>query len=237
MDKILIIIPTYNEAHNISLLINKIINLNNNYHILVVDDNSPDGTSKIVESIDYIYTHLIKRKGKLGLGSAYCEGYKYALKNNFNKVIQIDADMSHDPNDIPLLVNESKNYDLVIGSRYINGIRIMNWPISRLLLSYFANLYSRIIIGFPILDNTGGFKCINTNLLAQLNFDNITSEGYSFQIEINFLAWIKNFKIREVPIVFTDRMVGDSKMSKKIIFEAIYMVPLLKLKKIFKLIN
>jgi len=232
MKKTLIIIPTYNEKDNIEKIINKIFNLNKDVQILFVDDNSPDGTSDIIKSFNSLNINLITRKAKLGLGSAYIEGFNWAINNNFDYVVQMDADLSHNPKDISKLTQKTGEFDLIIGSRYINGISIVNWPLSRLILSYLANLYARLIIGIPILDVTGGFKCISTRLLKQINLNNIKSEGYSFQIEVNFLAWIHNFKIKEVPIVFTDRTKGESKMSKKVIFEAIYMVPYLFFKKI-----
>ena len=232
MKKTLIIIPTYNEKDNIEKIINEIFNLNKDVQILFVDDNSPDGTSDIIKSFNSLNINLITRKAKLGLGSAYIEGFNWAINNNFDYVVQMDADLSHNPNDISKLTQKAGQFDLIIGSRYINGISIVNWPLSRLILSYLANLYARLIIGIPILDVTGGFKCISTRLLKQINLNNIKSEGYSFQIEVNFLAWIHNFKIKEVPIVFTDRTKGESKMSKKVIFEAIYMVPYLFFKKI-----
>ena len=237
MEKILIIIPTYNEAMNITVIINNILSLNKDYDILVIDDNSPDLTYDVVKQIDSKFLKILKRKNKMGLGSAYCDGFKYGLKEGYDKIIQIDADLSHDFKDIPQLLKYSNDYDLVIGSRYIDGVRVINWPISRLFLSYFANLYSRFIIGFPIYDSTGGFKCISSSVLSQLDLDNIKSEGYSFQIEVNFLAWIKKFKLKEVPIIFTDRTEGKSKMSKSIIFEAVFMVPFLRIKKIFNLID
>ena len=232
MKKTLIIIPTYNEKDNIEKIINEIFNLNKDVQILFVDDNSPDGTSDIIKSFNSLNINLITRKAKLGLGSAYIEGFTWAINNNFDYVVQMDADLSHNPKDISKLTQKTGEFDLIIGSRYINGISIVNWPLSRLILSYLANLYARLIIGIPILDVTGGFKCISTRLLKQINLNNIKSEGYSFQIEVNFLAWIHNFKIKEVPIVFTDRTKGESKMSKKVIFEAIYMVPYLFFKKI-----
>tara|TARA_B100001094_G_C18190124_1_gene806584 strand:+ start:3078 stop:3818 length:741 start_codon:yes stop_codon:yes gene_type:complete len=232
MKKTLIIIPTYNEKDNIEKIINEILNLNKDVQILFVDDNSPDGTSDIIKSFNSLNINLITRKAKLGLGSAYIEGFNWAINNNFDYVVQMDADLSHNPSDISKLTQKTGEFDLIIGSRYINGISIVNWPLSRLILSYLANLYARLIIGIPILDVTGGFKCISTRLLKQINLNNIKSEGYSFQIEVNFLAWIHNFKIKEVPIVFTDRTKGESKMSKKVIFEAIYMVPYLFFKKI-----
>ena len=232
MKKTLIIIPTYNEKDNIEKIINEIFNLNKDVQILFVDDNSPDGTSDIIKSFNSLNINLITRKAKLGLGSAYIEGFNWAINNNFDYVVQMDADLSHNPKDISKLTQKTGEFDLIIGSRYINGISIVNWPLSRLILSYLANLYARLIIGIPIFDVTGGFKCISTRLLKQINLNNIKSEGYSFQIEVNFLAWIHNFKIKEVPIVFTDRTKGESKMSKKVIFEAIYMVPYLFFKKI-----
>jgi len=237
MNKYLIIIPTYNEKENIAIILTEILNLNNNFNILVVDDNSPDGTSNIVEEfiLSNSNIHIIKRNNKGGLGSAYIEGFKWAIDNNYNYVMQIDADLSHNPKDLIRLMNKSNNYDLVIGSRYIKGISIVNWPLSRLILSYLANLYARIIIGIPIKDVTGGFKCISVNILKSINLDKIKSEGYSFQIELNYLAWMNNYTITEIPIVFTDRTLGTSKMSKTVIFEAIYMVPYLFFKKIFKL--
>lgn len=232
--KALIIIPTFNEKDNILIMLNKIRQLNIEEDILVIDDNSPDGTSDVVNKYNDDGVFLITRDKKLGLGSAYTLGFEYAISNDYKKIIQIDSDLSHDPKNIIDLLDASNKYDVVIGSRYIDGIRIINWPISRLFLSYFANLYSRKIIGFNIFDSTGGFKCINTNALKNINLNKINSEGYSFQIEINFLLWLKKFSIKEIPIIFSDRKIGDSKMSKKIIFEAVLMVPLLRLKKMLR---
>ena len=237
--KVLVIIPTYNESLTIEKIINKIFSINLDYSILVVDDASPDGTSDIVLKLrdNYPNLNLLTRKGKLGLGTAYCKGFIWAIDREFDKVIQIDADLSHNPNDIPKLLNESEKYDLVIGSRYKTGINVVNWPLGRLFLSYFANIYSKIITGLPIYDSTGGFKCFNIKVLKNIDLQNIKSTGYAFQIEMNFLAWIKKYTIKEVPIIFYDRSIGTSKMSNKIIFEAIYMVPMLRIKKIFRLIR
>ena len=237
MNKYLIIIPTFNEKDNISTVLTQIINLNNDFDILVVDDNSPDGTSDIVEEFILLNSNIniIKRKNKGGLGSAYIDGFKWSINNNYNYVMQIDADLSHNPKDLIRFKAKSVKYDLVIGSRYIKGISIVNWPLSRLILSYFANFYARTVIGIPIKDVTGGFKCISTKILKSINLDEIKSEGYSFQIELNFLIWINNYSITEIPIVFTDRTKGTSKMSKFVILEAIYMVPYLFFKKLLKL--
>ena len=239
MNKNLIIIPTYNEINNIELIISKIISLNIDVDILVVDDNSPDKTFNKVEFLKENIPNLflIINKKKSGIGKAYIKGFEFAITKNYTKVIQIDADMSHNPNDIVRLLKNSNSYDLVIGSRYINGIRIINWPLTRLALSYFANLYAKIITGLPIYDCTAGYKCIDVNLLKSINLNNINSQGYSFQIEINYRAYIKNFKIKEIPIIFTDRTIGKSKMSKKIIIEAIFIVPMLRLKKLLKSIK
>jgi len=237
--KILVIIPTYNECKNIKLIIDKIFAINRNYNILVVDDSSPDQTGQLVKDLQKNINnlHLIEREGKLGLGTAYCKGFIWGIEHDYNKIIQIDADLSHNPLDIPRLIEESEHFDLVIGSRYISGINVVNWPLRRLILSYCANIYSRIITGMPIHDSTGGFKCFNLNVLKSINLEKITSSGYSFQIEMNFLAWIKGFKLKEIPIVFTDRTIGESKMSKKIVVEAIKMVPYLKVKKILGMIK
>ena len=236
---VLIIIPTYNESKNIQLIIDKITSIDENYSILIVDDNSPDKTSDIVQNLMSANPNinLLKRKSKQGLGTAYCAGFKWAIDNNFDKVVQIDADLSHNPNDIPKLIEESCNYDLIIGSRYVNGINVVNWPLSRLMLSYFANVYAKFITGLPIYDSTGGFKCHNINVLKSIDLDKIKSTGYSFQIEMNFITWCKGFSIKETPIIFCDRTIGQSKMSKKIVFEAMYMVPILKIKKILRLIK
>ena len=236
--KFLAISPTYNERKNIQELINRVLKSYDKIELLIVDDNSPDGTGEFVKS--YLKTnnriHILERSEKLGLGTAYCAGFLWALENNYDRIIQIDADLSHNPNDIERLINESMTSDLVIGSRYINGVNVVNWPLRRLFLSYSANLYSRLITGLPIADSTGGFKCFNSNVLKSIDLTRINSEGYSFQIEMNFKTWINGFKIKEIPIIFTDRTIGQSKMSKSIIFEAIYMVPLLKLKKILGII-
>ena len=233
--KPLAISPTYNEKKNILELIQRVLKCNDQIDILIVDDNSPDGTADIVKNImqNNKRIHIIKRSGKLGLGTAYCAGFKWALERGYDRIIQIDADMSHNPDDIPTLLAESEVYDLVIGSRYINSVNVVNWPLTRLILSYTANLYANIITGLPIKDATGGFKCFRSRVLEAIDLSKITSEGYSFQIEMNFISWVYGYKVKEVPIIFTDRTIGESKMSRAIIFEAIYMVPLLKLKKIF----
>jgi len=236
---VLIIIPTYNESLSIEKIIDKVFSISLKYSILVVDDGSPDGTSDIVLKLKEKYPNLnlLTRNKKLGLGTAYCAGFIWAIDSGFDKVIQIDADLSHNPNDIPKLLDESEKYDLVIGSRYKTGINVVNWPLSRLFLSYFANIYSKIITGLPIYDSTGGFKCFNIKVLKSIDLRSIKSTGYAFQIEMNFLTWIKKYTIKEIPIIFYDRSIGTSKMSNRIIFEAIYMVPLLRIKKIFGVIH
>ena len=229
--KRLVIIPTYNEKANIEKLIND-IQLQNieNLDILIIDDNSPDGTGKIIKNLQKENDNIliIEREGKLGLGTAYIRGFKYALENNYDQIAQMDADYSHDPKDLIKLFKAVEKYDWAIGSRYKSGINVVNWPLSRLILSYGANIYSRIITGMKIKDGTAGFKCWNKNVLAKIKLDEVKSHGYSFQIEMNFRAWKAGFKFFEVPIVFTDRTLGESKMSKKIVREAIFMVWKLK---------
>jgi dolichol-phosphate mannosyltransferase len=237
--KTLVIIPTYNELNNIQKLLPEILENYPELNLLVVDDNSPDGTANFIEEYSKkdSRVHLIKRTGKLGLGTAYVTGFKYALINNYDAIIQMDADFSHDPKEIKNFLELIKIYDIVIGSRYIFGVRVINWPIRRLLLSYFANLYTRIITGLPVKDGTGGYKCIRKEVLQSIDLDKIHSNGYSFQIEINFLAWKKNFKLTEMPIVFVDRVKGSSKMSKKIVYEAVFMVWKLRIKSILGLLG
>lgn len=237
--KTLVIIPTYNELNNIQKLVPYILEKYPELDILIVDDNSPDGTADFVENLSRTDSRvkLIKRAKKMGLGTAYVEGFKYMLSNGYDAVIQMDADYSHDPKEIKNFLKKIKDYDLVLGSRYINGVRVINWPIRRLLLSYFANLYTRIITGMPIKDATGGFKCFRREVLEAIDLDNINSNGYSFQIEMNFLAWKKKFKIAEIPIIFVERVQGASKMSKKIVREAVFMVWKLRFKDIFGLIK
>ena len=237
MDKSVVIIPTYNEADNIRKIINLISSLSLELDILVVDDNSPDGTSDIINDVmkENPNIFLTTQDKKRGLGTAYKMGFRWAIDNMYDKVIQIDADLSHDPNSIPELLNACVDADLVIGSRYVKGINVVNWPMSRLLLSYFANKYVRFFTRMPVNDATSGFKCIKTEVIKKINIDRILSQGYSFQIEVNFLAWMNKFKIKEVPIVFCDRTVGKSKMSKAIVREAVFMVPKLALKRIFRL--
>ena len=227
--------PTYNEKKNIEELIQRVLASYDNIEILIVDDNSPDGTASLVKSLmkNNPKIHILERLAKLGLGTAYCAGFKWALEKGYDRIVQIDADMSHNPDDIATLLAESETSDVVIGSRYINGVNVVNWPLRRLILSYAANLYAQIITGFPIKDATGGFKCFRSRVLESIDLSKINSEGYSFQIEMNFISWVRGFAIKEVPIIFSDRTVGESKMSRGIIFEAIYMVPLLKLRKIF----
>ena len=231
----LIISPTYNERKNIETLVDQVLGLNADYHLLIIDDNSPDGTAEKVKEMqtNYPNLHLEERPGKAGLGTAYLFGFEWALKNNFDAIVQMDADLSHNPKDIPRLVENLVENDLVIGSRYVQGVSVVNWPIRRLILSYGANMYSRFITGMPINDGTGGFKVWRGSLLANINFDKVKSQGYSFQIEMNFRAWRLSAAIKEVPIIFVDRTIGESKMSTTIMYEAIWMVWRLRLWKIF----
>ncbi len=235
---VLVITPTYNERKNIVLLIEKILRKNPEYHLLVVDDNSPDGTGQIVKKMQGKYKNLFieEREKKSGLGTAYIHGFSWALKNDYDYIVQIDADLSHNPDDIPKLVKRLEYNDLVIGSRYTNGVSVVNWPIRRLLLSYFANLYARLITGMHIKDSTGGFKAWKRKVLESIKIGDVQSQGYSFQIEMNFRALTKGFKIVEEPIIFIDRTIGESKMSGAIMNEAIWMVWVLRIKKIIGLI-
>jgi dolichol-phosphate mannosyltransferase len=223
----LVIIPTYNERENIRAVIDKVMGLGLDLGILVVDDNSPDGTGDIVRELGKNNTHIniLERPGKMGLGSAYIAGFKWALANTDAQfVFEMDADFSHDPGALPEFLEAAKEADLVLGSRYLDGITVMNWPLSRLILSVGANIYTRIITGMPIKDATGGFKCFRRHVLESLPLDQIKSDGYSFQIEVNFIAWKKKFRIKEIPIIFVDRTIGTSKMSRRIIWEAAFLV-------------
>lgn len=229
--KSIVVTPTYNEKDNIRQLIQAVLRSVEGINILVVDDNSPDGTASIVEELqkDDSRIHLIKRPGKMGLGTAYCDGFKYCLEQGFEAIFEMDADFSHDPKELPNFLSELQTYDLVLGSRYIKGVNVVNWPLRRLLLSYGANLYTRIITGMPIKDATGGFKCFRADILRKIDLDKIQSNGYGFQIEMTYRLWKKGAKIKEIPIIFIDRMNGISKMNKKIIYEAIFLVWKLKL--------
>jgi len=202
--KILVISPTYNERKNIKRLVEMVLGDNPEYDLLIVDDNSPDSTSEKVKELQDHYKNLYLkiRDKKSGLGTAYIYGFKWALEHNYDIIIQMDADLSHNPKDLPMMVSKLKKNDLVIGSRYIKGISVVNWPLSRLILSYGANTYSRIITGMPIMDGTGGFKAWESKVLSDIDLDSIRSQGYSFQIEMNFRAWIKGYKIKEIPIIF-----------------------------------
>jgi dolichol-phosphate mannosyltransferase len=236
--KVLVIIPTYNEKENIQKLVREIFSLNPTIHVLIVDDNSPDGTGDIVKQLreENQNLYLIEREGKLGLGSAYITGFKFALQNGYQYIFEMDADYSHDPKEIPSFLETIKEADVVIGSRYCKGVNVINWPLSRLILSIFANKYTRVITGLPIKDSTGGYKCFRREVLEKINLDNIRSGGYSFQIEMNYKAWKKGFRIKEIPIIFIDRSIGKSKMSKKIVREAVWMVWKLKIRNIIGLL-
>jgi dolichol-phosphate mannosyltransferase len=229
--KTLVIIPTYNESENIGRIVPQVLEKDTSIHVLIVDDNSPDGTGRIADEManqdDRIL--VIHRQSKSGLGTAYITGFKFALENGYDLVFEMDCDFSHDPKYIVGFLEAVKDADLVLGSRYISGVNVINWPMSRLLLSYYANVYSRLVTGLPVRDATGGFKCFRREVLEDIDLDRVKSNGYSFQIEMSFRAWKKGFKIKEIPIVFEDRKVGQSKMSKKIVREAVWMVWRLRL--------
>lgn len=235
IQKSLVIIPTYNELENLPRLIPAVLSQDESINILIVDDGSPDGTGAFIKEEmkknDRVF--LLEREKKMGLGTAYIAGFKYALQNNYDYVFEMDADFSHDPNELKNFLIAIKDNDLVLGSRYINGVRVLNWPMTRLLLSFFASVYTRFITGLPVRDATGGFKCFRRKVLESIDLDKIKSNGYSFQIEMTFKAYAKGFRIKEIPIVFIDRVRGKSKMSKKIVREAVTMVWKLRLQHMF----
>jgi dolichol-phosphate mannosyltransferase len=223
----LVIVPTFNERENLPRIVPLILAQDPSLQILVVDDASPDGTGELADGIaaEEPRVHVLHRQGKLGLGTAYIAGFRWGLENGFDYLFEMDADFSHDPAHLPTFLEAIRDYDVVLGSRYLGGrVTVVNWPIGRLLLSYFANLYARWVTGVPVADLTGGFKCFRREVLAAIPLDAVESNGYSFQIEMSFRAWVRNFRLGEIPIMFVDRNVGESKMSKKIIREAIWRV-------------
>jgi dolichol-phosphate mannosyltransferase len=234
-----IIVPTYNEIDNIKKMLTTLDQLYPELSILIIDDNSPDGTSDVVKDYQKNKSnlHLIQRSGKLGLGTAYVTGFKWAIEKKFEYVFEMDCDFSHDPVEIPRFLEAIGDNDLVIGSRYIGGIRVINWPMKRLLLSYFASIYTQIITGMTIKDATGGFKCFSRKTLETLNLNNIFSNGYSFQIELNFKVWSQGLRVKEIPITFYERRDGQSKMRGAIVYEAVFAVFKLRLKKILGTLN
>lgn len=231
----LIIFPTYNERDNIEKIVHAVLPLDPRIHVLIVDDNSPDGTGDVADKLvaEEEKVNVLHRANKEGLGKAYIAGFKWAIERKFDYIFEMDADFSHGPEYIKDFLKAIVDNDLVIGSRYISGVNVINWPMSRLLLSYYANVYTRIITGMPLRDGTGGFKCFRREVLEAIDLDAVRASGYSFQIEITMRAWKKGFRIKEIPIVFIDRIAGVSKMSKKIMREAIWMVWVLRLKSIF----
>lgn len=233
LDKAVVIIPTYNEIANIEKMLETLHRVHPTLNVLVIDDGSPDGTAKVVKAFQQKKSNLniIERTGKLGLGTAYIKGFRWALEKNFEAVITMDCDFSHDPEAIPEFTNMIGQYDLAVGSRYIGGIRIMNWPMQRLLLSYFASIYARVITGIPFSDSTGGYNCYSRKALSSLNLDKVFSIGYAFQIELKYKVWSQGLPCLEVPITFYERTVGKSKMSRKIVFEAVINVFRLRFKK------
>ncbi|MBN2417495.1 polyprenol monophosphomannose synthase [bacterium] len=224
---VLIIIPTYNEVDNVRRLLPIVLEKDARISILIVDDGSPDGTADAVRALQQIHPgriELMERDGKLGLGTAYVAGFRWALEREYEYIFEMDADFSHDPGAVPAFLREAERYDLVIGSRYISGVNVINWPMSRLLLSWSANLYTRIVTGMPIQDATSGFKCFKRRVLESIDLDKISSDGYCFQIEMNFKVYKQGFSIKEIPIIFMDREVGSSKMTSGIIHEAAWKV-------------
>jgi dolichol-phosphate mannosyltransferase len=239
MTKDLVIIPTYNEKENITAIINAVFSLSQEFHILIIDDGSPDGTAQIVRDLSQRYNDrlfLIERKGKLGLGTAYLTGFKWALDHGYDYVFEMDADFSHPPKDLIELRDAcvDDGADMSIGSRYISGVNVVNWPIGRVLMSYFASVYVRFVTGMKIMDTTAGFACYSRKVLETLNLDAVRLKGYGFQIEMKFTTWKYGFKITEVPIIFTDRKQGSSKMSGGIFNEAVWGVVGMKIRSWFR---
>ena len=239
MSDCLVIIPTYNEKENIEAIIRKVFSLPKDFHILIIEDNSPDHTADIVSRLMKEFPGLLfmeQRKGKLGLGTAYIHGFHWAIDRKYDYIFEMDADFSHNPEDLVRLYDAARNQkaDLVIGSRYVKGVNVVNWPIGRVLMSYYASAYVRFVTRMKIWDTTAGFKCYTRPVLEAIDFDAIHFTGYAFQIEMKFLAWKLGFKIVEIPMIFTDRTLGESKMSKGIFREAVFGVITLRFKSLFK---
>jgi dolichol-phosphate mannosyltransferase len=239
MNDSIVIIPTYNEKENIERMIRKVFSLSKVFDVLIIEDNSPDGTANIVKGLQGEYSdrlHILERKGKLGLGTAYIAGFKWALAHNYEYIFEMDADFSHNPDDLLNLYEAcaTRGADVAIGSRYKTGVNVVNWPIGRVLMSYFASKYVRMVTGMKIYDTTAGFKCYRKRVLSTIDLDKIRFKGYAFQIEMKFTAWKIGFKIEEVPIIFTDRRQGQSKMSGGIFSEALIGVLKLKIRSYFK---
>jgi dolichol-phosphate mannosyltransferase len=225
-ERMLVVMPTYNERVNIPLIVPAVLAQHPAVELLIVDDNSPDGTGAIADQLaaEDPRVHVLHRAGKEGLGKAYIAGFRWALECGYDLMFEMDADFSHDPRFLPAMIEAARDADLVLGSRYKTGVNVINWPISRLLLSLGANQYARWVTGLPLTDSTGGFKCFRRKVLEAIPLDRVRSNGYAFQIEMSFLAWKRGFRLKEIPIVFTDRVEGQSKMNKKIVREAIWMV-------------
>lgn len=238
MSDSIVIIPTYNEKENIANIIRAIFKLEHSFHILVIEDNSPDGTANIVKNMQKEFPDrlfMIEREGKLGLGTAYITGFKWALAHSYDYIFEMDADFSHNPDDLPRLLEAcTKGGDLAIGSRYVTGVNVVNWPIGRVLMSYFASKYVRIITGVPIHDTTAGFVCYKREVLHTLDLDNIRFKGYAFQIEMKFKAYKSGFNVVEVPVIFINRVLGTSKMNSSIFGEAVFGVIRLKWESLFR---
>ncbi|RMG83031.1 MAG: polyprenol monophosphomannose synthase [Bacteroidetes bacterium] len=239
MSDALVIIPTYNEKENVEKMIRKVFSLPKAFHLLIIDDGSPDGTAQIVKNLQKEFPDklfLEERQGKLGLGTAYIHGFKWALARNYQYIMEMDCDFSHNPEDLIRLYNAcaQDGADVAVGSRYITGVNVVNWPMGRVLMSYFASKYVQFITGMPIHDTTAGFVCYKRKVLESIDLDKIKFKGYAFQIEMKFTAWKMGFKVVEVPIIFTDRTEGESKMSSGIFKEAFFGVIQMKLKSIFK---
>ncbi|HEU5049101.1 MAG TPA: polyprenol monophosphomannose synthase [Gemmatimonadales bacterium] len=230
----IVCVPTYNERANLPLIVPAILEQDPRLEVLVVDDNSPDGTGQLADELAAADSrvHVLHREAKEGLGRAYLAGFRWALERGYDFILEMDADFSHDPKFLPRFMEAAENADVVIGSRYNQGVNVINWPISRLLLSLGANQYARMVTGLPVSDSTGGFKCFRREVLEAIDFSRVRSNGYAFQIEMSYRAWRKGFRIVEIPIVFTDRVEGQSKMSKRIVREAVWMVWSLRLRSI-----
>ena len=239
MKDALVIIPTYNERENVEAMVRRVMSLSHPFELLIIDDGSPDGTANIVRHLQLEFPgrlHLETRQGKLGLGTAYIHGFKYALRHGYEFIFEMDCDFSHNPDDLLRLYDACANdgYDVAIGSRYVQGVNVVNWPMSRVLMSWFASWYVRLVTGMPIHDTTAGFKCYRRKVLETIPLDEIRFVGYAFQIEMKFLSYKYGFKIKEVPIIFTDRTKGTSKMSKGIFKEAVLGVIKMKLSSVFR---